>query len=176
MSYALRDKNMILADDIGLDRVEMARIYTEASASGGVDALADYTAKAVVDYTEAHMTELGISSFRQIDGFDSNTDPATEYRIALRVGVELIDDKADFSDEHAFDYHFWVQLNDGRWAQKFPTGPSEIIPCTGPDISPGKYPWDSAYERTPKTADYYTSKTIYFSVTKDTDEFTSHRG
>ncbi|MDR1247577.1 MAG: DNRLRE domain-containing protein [Clostridiales Family XIII bacterium] len=175
MSYALRDKNMILADDLRLDKDEMARVYTEAAGTEGIDALADYTAKAVVNYTEAHMSELEISSFRMIEDFNSDIDPKNEYRIALRVGADLIGGNADFSDDHAFDYHFWVQLDDGRWAQKFPTDPSEIIPCTGPDISPGKYPWDSGYERTPKTADYYKSKTIYFAVTKDTNEFTRHR-
>jgi hypothetical protein len=176
MSYALRDTDMILADDLGLDDEEMARIYTESAAGKSVDALADYTAKSAEAYVKAHRDGLKISKFRRIDDFDSKIDPKNEYRIALRVGVDLIGDEVDFSDEHSFDYHFWVELNDGRWAQKFPSGPSMIVPCTGPDISPGKYPWDSGYMRTAKTADYYTGKTIYFAVTKTTDEFTRHRG
>jgi hypothetical protein len=176
MSYALRDTTAILADDLGLDKNEMVRIYTEAAAGKGVDALADYTAKFVTDYVEAHKDGLQISRFRRLDNYDSETDPQTEYRIALRVGVNLIDNIVDFSNNQAFDYHFWAQLNDGRWVQKFPSGSSMIIPCTGPGIPPGKYPWDSGYERTAKSADYYTSKTICFAVTKDTDEFTHHRG
>jgi hypothetical protein len=176
MSYSLRDINMILADDLGLDESEMARVYKAAAAVDGVDAVAEYTTERVLSYVEAHKEGLALSQFRRLDSFDSEIDAATEYRIALRVGVSFIDDIVDFSDDNSFDYHFWAQLNDGRWAQKFPTGPSEIVPCTGPGIAPDKYLWDSTYVRTPKSADYYTSKVIYFAATKDTDEFTRHRG
>ncbi|MDR1299165.1 MAG: DNRLRE domain-containing protein [Oscillospiraceae bacterium] len=176
MSYALRDTDMILADDLGLDRGEMARIYSQAAPGAGTDALADYTAQCVLDYVQAHKDTLEISQIRQIDGFDSEIDASEQYRIALRVGANVFGGTADFSDDRSFDYHFWAQLDDGRWAQKFPTGKSMIIPCTGPGISPGKYPWDSGYERTPKSADFYTSKTVYFAVTKDTGDLTHHRG
>jgi hypothetical protein len=177
MSYALRDVNMILGDDLGADPGEMNRIYDEAGRDAGVDALADYFARLAADYVEAHKEGLLISRFRRLEDFDSEIDTEAEYRVALRFGVQFPGDAdVDFSDERASDYHFWMQLRDGRWAQKFPAGPSEIVPGTGPGISPGKFPWDSGYNRSAKTADYYTSKTIYFAVTKDTDEFTRHRG
>ena len=176
MSYALRDKNAILESDLGVDISEMERIYTEAGADKGLDALADYFARLATEYVEAHKAGLEISSFRQIDSFDSAIDPAAEYRIALRVGVNLFGDEVDFSDSHSWDFHYWSQLNDGRWAQKFPPSSSVIVPCTGPGISPGLFPWDSANQRTFKTADYYTSKIVYFAVTKDTAAFTQHRG
>jgi hypothetical protein len=176
MSYALRDINMILADDLGFDETEMVGIYTAAAPGEGVDALAEYAADRVLRYVDAHKDGLVISQFRRIDGFDSDIDAAAEYRIALRVGASFVDGEVDFSDDDSYDYHFWAQLNDGRWAQKFPAGPSEIVPCTAPGVPPDKYFWDSTYERTPKSADYYTSKVIYFAVTKDTDEFTRHRG
>jgi hypothetical protein len=173
MSYALRDTNMILIDGLGADFDTMNLIYEES----GEDAVADYFAKLVADYVEAHKDSLQISSFRMIDGFDAEIDAAKEYRLALRVGCKVMEgEKADLDGNGNFDYHFWMQLNDGRWAQKFPLDTSEIIPCTGPGISPGNYPWDSAMQWNIKFQGYYTSKTIYFAATKDSDAFTRHLG
>ncbi|GHV41621.1 hypothetical protein FACS189490_08880 [Clostridia bacterium] len=172
MSYALRDTNMIMGDDMAFDIPVIEAAYK----SGGVDAIADYVAERVITYVEAHEDGLVISKFRQIDSYDSEIDPKTEYRIAMRVGTDKYSDDPDFNGDRAFDYHFWLQLNDGRWAQKFPTGDSLITPCTAGNIDPGKYPWSAGYNWTGKSRDYYTSKTIYFAVTKDTDEITRHRG
>ena len=176
MSYALRDTNSILESDLGVDIKEMERIYTEAGAGKGLDSLADYFARLAEGYVQAHKDGLEISSFRHIDGFESEIDPAAEYRIALRVGVDLFGDEVDFSDPHSWDFHYWAQLNDGRWAQKFPPSSSVIVPCTGPGIPPDRFPWDSANHRVAKTADYYKSKAVYFAVAKKTGAFTRHRG
>ena len=176
MSYALRDTNGILENDLGVDTGEIERIYKDAGPGDGVDALMDYFAKLAEDYVEAHKTDLQISGFRRIDGYDTPIDPAAEYRIAMRCGVKLLDGEPDFSDMHSWDFHFRVQLDDGRWAQKFPVTNSTIVPCSGPGIPPDRFPWDANDTRTPKFADYYTSKTVYFAVTKDTAKFTRHRG
>lgn len=170
MSYALRDTYMILGSDMGLVPGELASAYR----SGGVDALCDYTALHVLSYVEANKDSLAISKFRQIDSYDSEIDPKTEYRIAMRLGADPYREP-DFSQERSFDYHFWVQLNDGRWAQKYPTGDSMIIPCTAHDMDPGKYLWSAGYGWTEKNRGYYTSKIAYFAVTKDTGEITRHR-
>jgi hypothetical protein len=129
----------------------------------------------VEDYVEARKAGLQISGFRRIADFDSEIDAAREYRVAMRVGCKVFGE-VDLGGKGCFDYHFWAQLRDGRWAQKFPLDPSVIIPCTGPGISPGKYPWDSALQWYPKTQGYYTSKVVYFAVAKDTDAFTGHEG
>ena len=172
MSYALRDTDDILEEDVGLDFNEMNRIYTES----GEDAVADYTAGVISDYVRAHKDGLRISTFRRIDDFDSEIDPAAEYRIALRVGCKTYDgEPADLGTRGNFDYHFRAQVNDGQWAQKFPIDPSEIFPYTPPGVSPAKEPWDSATMWLDKFRDYYTSKTIFFAVTKDTDLFTRHK-
>jgi hypothetical protein len=177
IAYALRDINMIFGGDLGADKGEMERIYRGTGPAGGADALADYFTRLVMDYVETHKDGLKVSRFRQLDDHDSEIDPSAEYRIAMRLGLQAVEgDEPDFAEEDTWDYHFWVQLNDGRWAQKFPTGPSEIVPCTSADVSPGKFPWDSGYYRSFKAHDYYTSKTIYFAVTKDVPEFTRHRG
>jgi hypothetical protein len=171
LSYALRDTNMILISDLDADLNKMSQIYT----TSGEDAVADYVAKSVENYVKAHRETLQISHFRRLNDFDSEIDNRAEYRIALRVGCKPIDGVADFTERGQFDYHFWLQLNDGRWAQKFPLDHSEIIPYTAPGLSPGKYDWDSASQWLPKFKNFYTSKVIYFAVTKDTDKFTEHK-
>jgi hypothetical protein len=172
MSYALRDTNMILLDALDADFDKMNEIYT----ASGEDAVAEYIAELSMAYVEAHKEGLRVSNFRRIDGFDAEIDPKTEYRIALRVGCKVFGGEAELGRKGMFDYHFRAQLSDGRWAQKFPLDPSEIIPCSAPGLSPGKYPWDSAVMWYGKTQDYYTSRVIYFAVTKATDEFTRHLG
>ncbi|MDR2357180.1 MAG: DNRLRE domain-containing protein [Oscillospiraceae bacterium] len=172
MSYALRDTDMILIDALNADFGKMNEIYT----ASGEDAVAEYFAGLVMDYVETNKEGLRISNFRRIDGFDAEIDPKTEYRVALRVGCKVFDGKAALEETDMFDYHFWAQIADGRWAQKFPQDPSEIIPCSAPDLSPGKYPWDCALMWYGKTQDYYTSEVVYFAAAKDTDEFTSHMG
>jgi hypothetical protein len=93
------------------------------------------------------------------------------------VGCKVFEGEAvDLSGQGMFDYHFWAQLSDGRWAQKFPLDTSEIIPGAAPGVSPGKYPWNSALQWLPKFQGYYTSQVIFFAVTKYTDEVTRHRG
>ena len=172
MSYALRDTNMILGSDMGGAPDALANAYI----SGGADAIADYLVPLVLEYVDANKEGLQISKIRQIDSYDSEIDPKSEYRIAMRVGTDKYAEIPDFTREGAYDYHFWLQLNDGRWAQKYPTGDSLIVPCTAHDIDPGKYPWSAGYNWSEKNRDYETSKTIYFAVTKDTDEITRHRG
>ncbi|MDR0570582.1 MAG: DNRLRE domain-containing protein [Clostridiales Family XIII bacterium] len=171
MSYALRDLDMILIDDLGADFDEMNRVYAES----GEDGVADYTAKLVEDYVGAHEDALGISDFRRLDGFDAGIDPSAEYRVALRVGCKVYEEAPDLGGKGNFDFHFWAQLDDGQWAQKFPLDASEIVPASGPGIPPDKYPWDSALMWTDKAQNYYTSKVTFFAVTKGTEEFTKHK-
>jgi hypothetical protein len=173
LSYVLRDTDMILVGDLDVDFGEMNRLYDES----GEDAVVDYLAARVADYVDAHKNGLQISRFRRLEDFTSDIDAKTEYRVALRVGAKVEPgSKADLEARGAFDYHFRAQLNDGQWAQKFPLDASEIIPGSGPGVSPGKYPWDSALQWLSKFQSYYTSKVVYFAVTKDTDAFTRHKG
>jgi hypothetical protein len=171
MSYALRDLDMILIDDLAADFKKINSAYEK----GGADEVAEYMAEQVRSYIDAHKEDLKISGFRRIDDFDSEIDAANEYRIALRVGCKVWDGETDLGGDGNFDFHFRAQLNDGQWAQKFPLDPSEIVPNSGPGISPATYPWDSARMWSDKAQDYYDSKVIYFAVQKDTDEFTKHK-
>jgi len=172
MSYALRDTDMILIDDLGADFDEMNRLY----AKYGEDAVLKYFSGLVTEYVQAHKEALGISGFRPVGETDP-IDPAKEYRIATRVGCKVFNDEIDLGGKGNFDYHFWAQLDDGRWAQKFPHDPSEIIPGTGPGVPIAAWPWDAALQwGNWKFTSYYDSKAVCFAVTKDTEAFTAHRG
>jgi hypothetical protein len=164
---------MILDFHLGVDYDEMNRIYI----AGGKDGVADYIDSLVANYVETHKKGLQISRLRKIEGFDAVIDPTAEYRIAMRVGCLVNDDgTVDLGGKNHFDYHFWVQLNNGQWAQKFPLDPSEVVPCSGPGVSPGKYPWNAAISWSrEKDHDFDDSKVLYYAVTKDTDAFTKHR-
>ncbi len=172
LSYALRDTDVIGAEELGLDY----GILNETYKKSGEDALADYCAGKVVEYVERNKAGLKISGFRQIEDFNSEIDSKKEYRIAFRVGCRLFGDEVLDDEPGKFDYHVWAQINTGQWAQKFMFTPTEIIPNVPPGVSPGRYPWDGTldwgYE---KYTAVHTSKIIYFAVTKDADGFTSHK-
>ena len=171
LSYALRDTEMILIDDLKADYEAMNKIYR----GGGEDAVMDYFAGLVEDYVEENKAGLQISRFRKIDGFDAPFDPEKEYRAAIRRGCKVFDE-VDLGGDRNFDFHAWAQLNDGQWAQKFPLDASEKIPCSAPGVSPEKYPWDAAIQWSlARLNGYYTSKIVYFAVTKDTEDFTKHK-
>ena len=173
LSYALRDTDVIGAEELELDYSVMTDIYRKS----GEDAVADHCAQKVSDYVERNKSGLKISGFRQIESFDSEIDPNKEYRIAFRVGGHLYDEDDVFDDVLGnFDYHVWAQINTGQWTQKFMFDPSEIVPGTPPGVSPEKYPWDSTLEwGWEKYSRTITSKAIYFAVTKDADGFTQHK-
>jgi len=44
---------------------------------------------------------------------------AKEYRIVLRVGCYAAEDQPLSENARNFDFHFLVQLDDGRWSQKY---------------------------------------------------------
>ncbi|GHU74513.1 hypothetical protein AGMMS49992_16180 [Clostridia bacterium] len=172
MSYALRDTHMILENSLKIDSDRLNELYMQ----GGADATADYIDELVLAYVAKHAEDLQISGIRKLESYDAPIDIAKEYRIAMRTGCRVDDETSiDLGGHENFDYHFWVQLNDGRWAQKFPLDPSEIIPGTGPGIDPGRYQWNSTiswYDM--GSHGYYTSKITYYAITKDTDAFTAH--
>ncbi|MDR1159741.1 MAG: DNRLRE domain-containing protein [Syntrophomonadaceae bacterium] len=172
LSYALRDTEMIFIDDLNADSDVMNEIYRES----GEDAVMDYFTVLVENYVEANKAGLQISRFQKIDAFDAPVQPEEEYRIAIRIGCKVFDGEVDLDGARNFDFHAWAQLNDGQWAQKFPLDTSEKIPCSGPGVSPEKYPWNAALQWSmARLNDYYTSKVVYFAVAKDTDNFTKHK-
>jgi hypothetical protein len=173
LSYALRDTNMITADDLKLDYVRLTQLARDEGDKGVIE----YVASQVEAYVTAHQDGLKLTSFRRISGFDAQIDPTKEYRIALRIGAHLTDAEDSFSaDRSNFDYHLWLQANDGQWAQKFLNVPTGIVPGTPGGISPDLHPWDADWTwGSAKTDGFYTSPIAYFAVAKTVDGFTQHK-
>lgn len=169
LAYALRDKDMILGEDLAVDYDEMNRIYGQS----GEDAVADYIASITESYVEAHKDSLQISSLRRIDSYYSEINPQTEYRVVMRFGYPYHDMPLD---EKNFDFHWRIQVSNGRWTQKFPLEEPGYIQCLPAGSDPAKYRWDSAWIwGIFKFQDVYASKPVYYAVTKSCDEFTTHK-
>jgi len=166
LAYAVRDSVPVYLGDLGSSYREVNRVLSES----GEDGVVEYIGGLFEKYVEEHKAALRVSKIRRIDGFNSSIDPAKEYRIVLRAGCHATEDQPLSEDARNFDFHFLVQLDDGRWSQKYGWSYSEIIPATGPGISPEKYYWEMS-----KYGYLYRSKLIYYAVTKDTDEITVHR-
>jgi len=166
LAYAVRDSVPVYLEDLGSSYREVNRVLSES----GEDGVVEYIGGLFEKYVEEHKTVLRVSKLRRIDGFNSSIDPAKEYRIVLRAGCYATEDQPLSENARNFDFHFLVQLDDGRWSQKYGWTYSEIIPATGSGISPEKYYWEMS-----KYGYLYRSKLIYYAVTKDTDEITVHR-
>jgi hypothetical protein len=166
LSYAVRDSVPVYLEDLGGNYRNVNRVLSES----GEDGVAEYIGGLFEKYVEEHKEGLRVSKLRRIDDFNSSIDPAKEYRIALRVGCYATTDQPLSENARNFDFHFWSQLDDGRWSQKYGWDYSEIIPATGHGVSPEKFYWEMA-----KYGYLYRSKLIYYAVTKDTDEITIHR-
>ena len=163
LAYALRHLTPIYIEEMGTSKDALRAAYH----AGGLQAQTELTAQTLESYVNSHKAELAIDNFRRLDSFDAPIDPATEYRIALRGGI------VGYTDDDP-DYHFWAQLNDGRWAGKYPWANSGIMVGTAGNLSPDDYQWDGGwmwgYDR---TVNQYTSDVIYFAVTKTAPDFTS---
>jgi len=166
LSYAVRDSVPVYLEDLGSNFPEVNRVLSESGEDGVVDFIGGLFEK----YVEEHKAALRVSKLRRINGFNSSINSAKEYRIVLRAGCYATEDEPLSENARNFDFHFLVQLDDGRWSQKYGWAYSEIIPATGPGISPEKYFWEMS-----KYGYLYRSKLLYYAVTKDTDEITVHR-
>jgi S-layer homology domain. len=166
LSYAVRDSVPVYLEDLGSSYPEVNRVLSES----GEDGVADFIGGLFEKYVEEHKAALRVSKLRRIDGFNSSINPAKEYRIVMRLGCYASEDQPLSENARNFDFHFLVQLDDGRWSQKYGWAYSEIISATGPGISPEKYYWEMS-----KYGYLYRSKLTYYAVTKDTDEITVHR-
>jgi hypothetical protein len=172
MSYALRDHDMILYDDL-FDTTTFQAAYD----ADGMDGARTYVKGEVLNYVNLHKDKLKVESIRELAGFDAKIDPETEYRIALRIGFRDRSFPEGIQVDEDFDYHFWAQLADGGWAEKTPQEGARRVPGSNKDTDPGAYPWHQGYMwGYEKWNCYYTSDVVYFAVTKSVDTFTDHRG
>jgi hypothetical protein len=172
LSFALRDKDAVFYDDLFPDTAAFQAAYDEGGTAGGLQ----YTKDAVTAYVEAHKDALKISQLRVLKSWKTPIDPAKEYRIAMRVGFHDRTPEPGIQVDEDFDYHFMAQLKNGSWAQAIGADPSGVVPGSNRNLNPCKYAWDGSntwgFE---KWAGYYNSAAVYFAVTKDTKDFTSHK-
>ena len=167
MAYSLRDLGVIGMYELGVTYDEMNRVFYES----GTEGLLMYMTGLMKTYVETNAAALHLSSFRQIDSFDTPINPE-EYRIAFRIGAHPIGDfPLTFRN---FDYHLWAQIDDGRWSQKFPRSYSEIIPGTAHNLDPADYNWQLGSWGSLDAHYFYNSRIIYFAATKTTTDFTDH--
>ena len=63
---------------------------------------------------------------------------SNQYRIVLRTGLHLLNENADpFDSERCdYDYHFWYQTSDGRWAHKSGDLSAVLLPW---GVTPSSY-------------------------------------
>ena len=115
LSYAVRDSVPVYLEDLGSNFPEVNRVLSESGEDGVVDLIGELFEK----YVEEHKDALRVSKLRRIDGFKASIDPAKEYRIVLRSGCYATDDQPLSENARNFDFHFLVQLDDGRWSQKY---------------------------------------------------------
>lgn len=167
LSFALRDKSPILAEDLQLDDQQLQKLYQEK----GLDSAADYVEELALAYIQEHKEELQIRHIRKLSSFDEEINPETEYRIVTKIGAE-----ENYDGSLNFDYHWQVQLPDGSWAEKFGFSNSRIVPGSNKALDPGLYPWDqNEYWGMQKWTAFYDSKPAYYAVEKERPAFTTHR-
>ena len=173
LSYALRDYDDILADDLIAPADQGA--LKQALARGEAVALA-FLQEKVVAYIQAHQAVLGIESWRILESANDPIDPTKEYLIAMKIGLKEQDEEIGMGAFGNYDFHFRARLDDGRWAEKVPHVASRVTPGSNYSFDTSKYPWDSVFTWGYfKWNDYYDSQAVYFAITKNTDEFTAHK-
>jgi hypothetical protein len=182
LSYALRDTDGIYHDALSIDYDKWVELYyggKDASdgEEGDINAVLPDMTQKVLDYVNDHAESLKISEIRVLDRFDDYIDPANEYRVALRLGARDSGGEIGVIDAGDFDFHLQAQLRNGSWAEKMPQDPSRIVPGSHAGLSPQKLQWDtSPMWGNDKWNNFYTSQAVFFAVTKDSDNFTSHLG
>ncbi len=110
----------------------------------------------VASAVEADMKALG-RSIRRIDGPYAPVN-ANEYRIALRVGEKPFAYSITTDGQYVFfnDYHFMVQTDSGRWAEKHGSMGASVLHNIGE--TPDTIAW------TLDNTGYYDSDIIYYAI------------
>lgn len=121
--------------------------------------------------SETFMFTHGINA-SVISAYDTAINTSTQYRVVMRVGYYDNNDNGtwDFSanpGSDEWDYHWWIQLGDGSWADKRGSFPSRITPLsniyTNPEISIWR--WATMYFGELKHDGFYSSAPVYYKIT-----------
>lgn len=123
----------------------------------------------VKEGSEEFMDSHGINA-TQITSYSSSINTSTQYRIVMRVGYNDINGNGrwDFSANPGYDfcdYHWWMQLGDGTWADKRGDFPTRIVPNTNIYSDPDLILWTYWEWGNPVFSDFYNSTPVYYKVT-----------
>ena len=88
-----------------------------------------------------------------------------QYRVVLRVGRKQLYYQigGQLYSEILYDYHFWYQTNDGRWANKHGAMPSELLSDGIKPESANTSGWQLEY-RGNTYNDFYNSSIYYYVI------------
>lgn len=121
--------------------------------------------------SQSFMSSHGIVA-SEISAYDTSINTATQYRVVMRVGYydENGNGKWDFgvnAGSDSWDYHWWIQLGDGSWADKRGSFPSRIIPLsniyTNPEVSGWR--WTMLNFGEIEHEAFYNSESVYYKIT-----------
>lgn len=105
--------------------------------------------------------------FTELDSYNSGIENFSYYRAALRVGYVDSNENGRFdAGVDIWDYHWFIQLGDGSWADKRGSYPSRIVPNSNVYTNPQAISWnvyelgDLAYSQ------FYNSSIVYYSIAR----------
>lgn len=123
----------------------------------------------VKNKSESFMSNHNIRAI-EINSYDTSINPSTQYRVVMRVGYDDTNrnGKWDFSPYpgyDSFDYHWWMQLGDGTWADKRGYLPTRIIPNSTMYSNPESLSWSMYYYGELQINNFYNSTPVYYKIT-----------
>lgn len=97
---------------------------------------------------------------------------SNQYRVVLRTGFHNLYYNGEVIDEYKgyYDYHFWYQTHDGRWANKHGRSPSELLPSGTTPFSSGSSGWALDYTvggTSVRYTDFYDGTVYSYIITLD---------
>ncbi len=147
-----------------VDRIKLVISFYELNSCSNISELLTL----VKNKSNAFMSAHGINA-TEIANYNSTIDPSSQYRIVLRVGY--IDSNNNGQIDlglnpwnDVFDYHWWMQLGDGSWADKRGYLPSRIVPNTNNDFNPINTPWTMWDYGELVQNNFYYSSPVYYKV------------
>lgn len=125
----------------------------------------------VKNKSESYMSSHGIRA-SVIGAYNSTINTSTQYRVVMRVGYYDTNGNGEWdfgysADSDMWDYHWWMQLGDGSWADKRGSFPSRIVTLSNIYTNPEAiiWRWDLSDYGETVYANFYSSTPVYYKVT-----------
>lgn len=119
--------------------------------------------------SENYMSNHSIAA-TVISAYNTSINTSSQYRVVMRVGYNDANGNGewDFSVNPGYDdwdYHWWMQLGDGSWADKRGGFPSRIIPNSNNYTNPDNILWTTYNFGSSVISDFYNSTPVYYKIT-----------